>query len=157
MEKYLQILSDSLIAKNKILLELIQESEHQASIVKEDVVDWNAFDESVEKKGALIEKLNQFDDGFEALYNRIREGLNQDRSKYKDQIVEIQKLITQVTESSSTLMATEERNKELVTNRFTVEKKRYKQQRVSSKAANNYYASMNKINYIDPQLMDKKK
>ena len=157
MEQYLQMLADSLKKKCNLLLQLIQESNHQAEIVKSSEVDWELFDSSVEKKGELIEQLNKLDEGFDTMYQRIKIGLETDRLKYKVQIQEIQKLIKDVTEKSSKLMATEERNKILVTNRFSEEKKKLKQQRMNSKAASSYYTSMNRINYIDPQLMDHKK
>lgn len=157
MEQYLQMLAESLKKKSKLLVQLIQESEHQSEIVKATEVDWNLFDASVEKKGEFIEELNKLDDGFETLYQRIKSGLDTDRQKYKVQIQEMQKLIADVTEKSSKLMATEERNKVLVTNRFSEEKKKLKQQRMNSKAANSYYSAMNRMNYIDPQLMDHKK
>lgn len=157
MEQYLQMLAESLKKKSKLLVQLIQESEHQGEIVKAAEVDWNLFDASVEKKGEFIEELNKLDDGFETLYQRIKSGLDTDRQKYKVQIQEMQKLIADVTEKSSKLMATEERNKVLVTNRFSEEKKKLKQQRMNSKAANSYYSAMNRMNYIDPQMMDHKK
>lgn len=157
MEKYLQILADSLMKKSSIMTALMQESNKQGQIVSAEVVDWNAFDQSVDQKGELIEELEKLDDGFEVMYAHIKEGLNQNRESYKQQIQEIQKLIIEVTEKSSQLMAIEERNKTLVSNRFSVEKRKFKQQKVSSRAANNYYNTMKQINYIDPQLMDQKK
>lgn len=157
MEQYLQILADSLKKKNKILMQLIQESEHQMEIVNSEEVDWKIFDASVIKKGELVDELSKLDDGFELMYQRIKNGLETSRQKYKEQIQEMQKLIAEVTEKSSKLMAIEERNKVLITNRFTEEKKKLKQQRVNSKIASNYYTAMNRINYIDPQLMDQKK
>lgn len=157
MEQYLQMLADSLKKKSKLLSSLIQESDHQAEIVKSEEVDWELFDASVQKKGELIDELNKLDDGFETMYQRIKSGLETERQKYKTQIQEMQKLIADVTEKSSKLMATEERNKVLVSNRFSEEKKKLKQQRMNSKAASSYYTSMNRMNYIDPQLMDQKK
>lgn len=157
MLQYLQMLADSLKKKSSILELLQQESEHQAELVKAEAVDWSVFDASVERKGELIDELNRLDEGFEILYDRIKEGLNKDREAYKAQILEMQALIREVTEKSTNLMATEERNKNLVTNRFAEEKRKFKQQKTSSRVATNYYNSMNKMNYIDPQLMDQKK
>lgn len=157
MNNYLQMLADSLEKKNQILTDLIEESNSQAEIVKAEVVDWKLFDASVEKKGELIETINQLDEGFDTLFARIKEGLEQNRAAYEVQIKKIQSLIKEVTEKSTELMATEERNKALVVSRFSIEKSKFKTQRVSSKAATSYYNSMNKMNFIDPQLMDHKK
>ncbi|MGN0346147.1 MAG: flagellar protein FliT [Lachnospiraceae bacterium] len=154
---YLQMLEDSLKQKCELLDRLVMESNRQAEIVKAEKVDWTAFDESVEEKGRLIEELEKLDQGFDTVYDRIKEGLEEGREKYKNEILKMQELIRGVTEKSSNLMAVEQRNKQLVTNRFAEEKKKFSNQKVNAKVATNYYNSMNRINYVDPQLMDKKK
>ena len=154
---YLQILADSLKQKSDLLDRLVLESNRQAECVKAEKVDWTAFDESVEEKGRLIEELEKLDQGFDTVYDRIKEGLEEGREKYKNEILQMQELIRAVTEKSSNLMAVEQRNKQLVTNRFAEEKKKFSYQKVNAKVATNYYNSMNRINYVDPQLMDKKK
>lgn len=157
MEQYLQMLSDSLTKKSKLLDELSEKTKEQERLIAENAVDWDAFDHLVEEKGTLIAEVQKLEEGFDALYGRIREGLSENRSKYRQQISGLQQQIMTVTEKSTSLMAMEERNKAQITMKFSQEKDKIKQGRVSTRVATNYYRNMSKINYIDPQLMDRKK
>jgi hypothetical protein len=54
-------------------------------------------------------------------------------------------------------MALEQRNKNTIEQAFAKERKQIASNKMTNKIAAGYYNSMNKINYIDPQLMDTKK
>ena len=155
MDNYLIVLRDSLIKKEKILTELIEKSEKQAEIVKADQVNWDVFTKLVDEKGKMIDDIMELDDGFETLFARIKEGLEENKEKYKEIIVEIKTLVTSVTEKSANLEATERRNKAIIEGAFANTRKEIKQSKMGQKAAADYYNKMNKINTIDPQLMDK--
>ena len=68
----------------------------------------------------------------------------------------MQKLIKEITDKSAKLSAEELRNKNLIEKKFREERNNIKQSKMGTKAALNYYQKMNKINVVDPQLMDKK-
>ena len=76
---------------------------------------------------------------------------------YKDEIKEMQTLITTVTEKSNKIQVQEARNKELMTQKFAKVHKQARDVRASQQAVNQYYQNMKKLNYIDPQFMDNKK
>lgn len=156
-DNYVEMLKDSLLAKKEILEKLLMDTEKQKEIVSKEEVDWKTFDSLVDEKAELIEKLSGLDEGFDAVYNRMRENILANQDYYKNDIQVMQKLIQEVTDKSTSLMALEERNRVLVTNKFQAEKRNINQKRNVSKAAGSYYQSMNRINNIDPQLMDHKK
>lgn len=156
-EKYLQSLIDGLKRKLDIMNELIVISENQQHIVSASDIDWEAFDRSIDEKDVLIQQLEKLDEGFQVLFDRIKAEVNANRDKYKTYILELQGLIKQVTEKSTSLMALEQRTKAKVTSGFGTQRQRLKQNKESSKVVNSYYNSMNRMNYIDPQLMDTKK
>ena len=52
--------------------------------------DMDSFDEAIEKKEELIQKLEKLDDGFETLYARLAEDIQNNRKQYVTQIKEIQ-------------------------------------------------------------------
>ncbi len=79
MDNYLNMLKDSLIMKERILIELQAKSEEQGEIVKAQDVDWDEFTRLVDEKGELVEEIVKLDDGFETLYERIKEGLNDNK------------------------------------------------------------------------------
>lgn len=157
IEQYLQAMVDGLEQKKIILDKLILLTQTQQSIVSEEQVDWDAFDANVDEKAELIEKLSKQDEGFNAVFERIKPELENNKEKYASYITSLKKGIADVTEKSTSLMALEQRTKAKVESVFGLEKQKIQRSKVSSKAASNYYANMNKINYIDPQLMDQKK
>lgn len=155
--EYMQMLAESLVKKSEILSELITKTNTQKEVVSSAEVDWDAFDVIVEDKGNLVEKLVKLDDGFDALYARIKEELTANKAAYKDEIVKMQALIKEVTDKSTELQAMEHRNKALIEQRFAESKKAIKQSKMGSKAAMEYYQRMNNLKNVDPQLMDKKR
>lgn len=156
VKQYLRMLDQSLDQKKQMLDEMIEMTATQKASLEKDPVDWTGFDALVEKKAEMIERLDRMDDGFESVYDRIREELLKEKEQYREFVTEIKKKIQAVSDASATLMAAERRNKELVEVKMTDEKKRLQQRKTTSKVASNYYRTMNKVNLIDPQLMDKK-
>lgn len=155
--EYMQMLAESLVKKSEILSELITKTNTQKEVVSAPEVDWDAFDAIVEDKGNLVEELVKLDDGFDALYARIKEELTENKAAYKNEIVKMQALIQEVTDKSTELQAMEHRNKALIEQRFAESKKAIKQSKMGSKAAMEYYQRMNNLKNVDPQLMDKKR
>ena len=74
----------------------------------------------------------------------------------KTEIGFMQASIATLTESSAKLEALEQRNKKLVESRIAESRQSIKQSKIGSQAAMQYYQKMNRINTVDPQLMDKK-
>lgn len=157
MENYLQVLEESLKKKLDVLERIDTCSKEQELLLKEPEVSMEAFDASIDKKGQLIDEINRLDAGFGQLYERIREQLLNDRSKYALQIRKLQDMIEAVTQKSVTIQAQEQRNKKLVEEYFARTKRELKKGRVGSRAAMNYYKSANGAGYIPPQVLDQKK
>ena len=157
MEQYLNSLIEGLKAKENMLDELTKLTEKQQAIVSEDKIDWDAFDAIVDEKSDIIEKLNQNDEGFTAVSDRIKEDLKSQMAKYSSYVEQIKSGIANVTNKSTSLMALEQRTKAKVENAFKRQKKEYNNSKTSSRVATNYYNAMNKMNFVDPQLMDSKK
>lgn len=122
IENYLDILADSLQKKSIVLDKIEDENNKQAKMLKSDSFPYDEFDAAIDRKGELIEELTALDDGFDALYQRIREQLQDNRDKYKDQIAGLQKLVKEVTDKSVAVQAQEARNKQLVEAAFAKEK-----------------------------------
>ena len=109
------------------------------------------------KCSEIIQKLTELDEGFEALYERIREQLLTNKDAYKDQIRRIQGLISEVTEKGVSIKAQETRNKKLVEDYFIRERRELQKGRNASRTAYGYYKNMSGNNVIPPQFMDQKK
>ena len=156
-ENYLTLLEESLQKKLQVMEEIQQYNLKQQELFQSEKADLDGFDEAVEEKGKLIEKLTALDNGFESLYSKVKKELEVDRDKYLDQIKRLQKLVTEVTETSVSIQAQEARNKKLIEEYFRKERDNIRSGRRSSKAAYDYYKNMNRSAVVMPQLMDKKK
>ncbi len=154
---YIQILIESLEEKDKVLDEVIIADDQQMEIVRGERPDMKALDASIKAKGALVDRLNKLDDGFESVYEKVREDLLEHKEEHRDEIKRLQELISRITEKSVAIEAAEARNKDLVENYFRMEKKKIKSSRNLTKAANTYAVNMHKINKIDSFFVDHKK
>lgn len=152
-----QILVESLEKKSRILDEVIKENEVQELLFQKEDLDMEALDASSDRMGALAEKLDLLDEGFESVYDRIREELIAHKEAYRDEIRQMQTLIAEITEKVVGINAARMRNQLQAENHF--KKNRQQIGKVSSKmkASQNYYNSMNRLNYVDSQFYDTKK
>ena len=157
MGNYLNILEDSLKKKLDVLRRIREVNEVQTEILKQESVDMEAFDQTVEEKDLYIDQITKLDEGFEALYEKVKQELAGNRQQYADQIRRLQDLITQVTERSVAIQAQEERNKALVEKFFRKERQNLGQSRKSSQAVYGYYRNMSGIKSAQSHFMDQKK
>lgn len=159
MEKkdYIQIMIQDLQKKVRILEAIEDADERQKVVLETSGVEPEEFDAIVEEKSKYIEQLETLDQGFEAMFARVREVLDQERSTYRDEIATMQELIRTITDKSVNIRVQEQRNKELMTQLFSNIKKQVKEVRMSQKAVNQYYQGVMKKEYIEPQFWDQKK
>ena len=117
-EKYLQSLIDGLNQKITILDKLTEYTEEQQRIVGEVSIDWDAFDTTIDKKDELIQKLTVIDEGFQSVYDRVKDDVVANKDKYKEYILILKQQVQLVTEKSTSLMALEQRTKAKVSSGF---------------------------------------
>ena len=68
----------------------------------------------------------------------------------------MQKLISEITDLSVRIQASEERNKKLVETYFSYTRGKIRESKKSVRVASDYYKSMSGTNYTDARLMDRK-
>ncbi|MBR6637782.1 MAG: hypothetical protein IKK96_02850 [Lachnospiraceae bacterium] len=156
LKQYLSVLAEGLQKKNRILNKILQLNAEQANVIKKESL-MQEFDALVEEKGKWIDELNRVDQGFQSVYNRIRRELSEQKDMYKAEIATLQKLIQEMTDLSVKIETTEQKNKLAVEQYFRNQRQAIGNNKKSLKAANDYYKSMSRVNYVDPQLMDQKK
>lgn len=156
MDTYLDMLQDSLIRKLEILDEIMRHQKKESDMLRESM-DMGAFDKSINDKVALAESIDSLDDGFEQVYDRIRQEMIGNKEKYAVQIRKLQDLIAEISEKNVLIQAEENRIRLEVDNYAKRESLALRQRRNNGKAARSYYNNMKKLNYVDSQFMDKKK
>ena len=157
MDNYLSVLEDSLKKKLQILDELTDYTAQQQELLKVEELDYEAFDRLVDQKDPLIQKIMELDQGFETVYDRIKEQLLSNKEQYAAQIKALQSLIGELTDKSVKLPTMEQRNKSAVEQQFRKSREKIRQGRQNKQAALNYYKNMNNSNYVPPQFLDDKK
>ncbi len=154
---YVQILVESLQKKTHILSQIIDKSQKQYDIFQSEPVDLDGFEKYTMQKTDLIQKLDELDIGFEILYKRVKQMLNANKSVYAKEILQMQQLITVITDQSVKIQRMEMKNKTTIEAYFSHARKRLRASQKITTAANSYHKNMNRVNRVDPQLLDTKK
>lgn len=154
---YIDILIGTLNRKNHILEEIIKLTMLQERYLNEPDMDMDFFDDTLEKKAELIRGLDDLDDGFEAIYERVSEELKTRKENYKDKILKLQELIKEVTDKGIRLEALEQQNKLKIETYFSSKKQEIKEFKKSNESVANYYKSMADNPQGESFFLDKKK
>lgn len=154
---YVQMLRESLEKKIEILKEIRVRNAEQGRILTDPNADPDDFSANIEEKGALVDEITKLDDGFEIVFEKVSEELQNNREAYKDEILRMKELITEVTDLTAEVEREEQQNKGLAERKFADVRAQVKKVRKSQTAVTNYYHNMMKTNYDDPQFMDRKK
>ncbi|MBR5337901.1 MAG: flagellar export chaperone FlgN [Lachnospiraceae bacterium] len=154
---YISILIQSLEKKIKVLDRIIENNKEQWEILSAEEMDTDRFESNLDEKGALIDELNLLDDGFQDIYDRIKDELSGNKEAYKEEIKQLQKLISDITEKSVSIRAEEEHNRKAAGKQFEKMRGGIQTAKRSRQAANVYYSNMSRVNMVDAQFMDKRK
>ena len=154
---YLNILQDSLIKKIDLLEQVEKKSLEQSEMIKGSNVDLELVDANMDEKAALIDEIIKLDNGFESIYEKVREQLISNKEQFKVQIHNLQGLIAKVTEKSTAIQAIEARNKAQMDIVFSTQKREVQNRRNAMSVARDYYQNMNKVKHVSPQFLDHKK
>ena len=152
-----QVLLQSLEKKNKLLDQMILQNGIQEEILKQEEFDMDAFDAAIDQQSAYVEQLDKLDQGFESVYDRVREELIENKERYRNEITGMKEQIQQITDKIVTLNAGNMRNKMLAENQFKKKRQEIGNGASKNRVARNYYNSMNNLNYVSPQFYDNKK
>lgn len=159
-QNYLQMMIESLRKKDGVLSKIIEKNEAQADCILDKdygTVDWERFNVLVAEKDILINRINEMDQGFSSLYERVRDEVTNNRELHKEDISLMQELITSLTDKATRIMTQEERNRVKIEKVLLDAKKEIKHSRKSMKAVSNYYKSMSNPSGEINGIMDQKK
>ncbi len=160
VDDYIQIMIESLTKKSEMLARIIDKNEAQHDCVAGktyDEIDWDQFNLLIAEKDVCIERIVKMDEGFQSLYDRVKEQLKGDKDKYADQIREIQRLIGIVTDQGAKITTGEQRNRKIIEKVFGSKKKEIKRTRNSLRVASSYAQTMSGDFGMDFSSQDIKK
>lgn len=153
----LEMLEKCLVCKDELLTEVYRETREQEAILDTEPFSEEAFDGTLKRKGEYIEKISQYDQGFEQVFGRIRDEVIAGKETYRPCIERMQKLIGQVTDKAVRIQSLEQKNKVKLEIYFNNRRQQIKNFNVSSRTVSNYYKSMTSGGKADAYFMDKKR
>ena len=158
MDDYLDLLEESLVKKSAILDKIEEFNLKQKDIFFGNVEepDFDRFDSYVEEKGKLINELNDLDNGFETLYERVADTLKTNKTENSDRIRRLQDLIREITDKSSSLQSQERANRELMEDFFQSARGQIGKGRNSLNAAYSYFQAQRGGNGTESFYVDSK-
>ena len=157
LKNYVQILEESLEKKVAVLEQIVLENGQQAEILTDPAAGPDEFHDNVDRKENLIQQIQKLDDGFSALFDRIKLSLEREREQYKEQIERMQELVRRVTELGAKVRDQEQTNYKLAEKKFANVRGQAQKVRKSERAVSQYYQSMGKLDFGNPQFFDDQK
>lgn len=152
---YLQIMIDSLKKKKDILIKIVSLNEKQNEILSKEELNQDAFENNMHEKGECIDELEKLDEGFQSVFDRIKEELSSNKQLYFNEIETMKKLIKEVTELGAKVEVQEAHNKVKVEAMFRKQRQEHKEAKRSASMAKSYYQNMSRVS-DEPQFMDAK-
>lgn len=154
---YTHILIESLKKKKEALEDIVKFTKNQETVLAQETFDEELFDALIEKKQKCITVINKLDEGFELTFERVKGELGANREMFKNEILDLQQLIRQITDLSNQIQVLESRNKLAFENKMKVKKENIKMARLSSKSVNEYYKNVANAHTGESIFLDKKK
>ena len=154
---YVRMLLDVLEKKEFHLQGLLDLTRQQETLLKQTEFDELEFTSLVDRKDKIIEKIEELDSGFQAIYNRVKKEFTENKDAYKEQVLRLQELITGITDVGVKISALEEKNRSALEFALQGKKKSIRQFKVGKQAANRYYKNMIGLQTEKSFFMDQKK
>lgn len=143
---YIDALKRSLKKKVAILSEIDLQNRKQRELLEDEHGSADDFEETMNEKARLIEELDKLDEGFDEVFNKVKEELDKNRTLYKDDIAIMQEYIRIIMDKSTLVQTQERMNKELFEKKASSVKAERKTLSTNMKVANLYQQNMMKLN-----------
>ena len=140
-EVYVSMMVDTLERKKTILEKLLCQTREQETLLKDEEIDVETFQNIIDQKGEEIEKLNQMDEG-DTLFRHVEKEITANRMTYKIQIQKMQKLINEVSELGIQIQALEHQNSGHFKIYLANQKQSVKKFHTNNRTAASYYQNM---------------
>lgn len=157
MTNELQLLIDALAKKKMILQDILKKSEEQNEAASSDKFDAEQFDHLVDDKASLLQQMELIDDGFDAVYERIKDEMVQQKDVYKAEIAQLQCLIRETIDLGAKIHTTEVRTKARLETAIQQSRQDLQRQKQSSRTVMDYYKANSQMNYTESYFIDQKK
>lgn len=156
-ESYVQVLVRTLQRQVEALTDILEITKEQGRIADAPDFDEVMLESTLNRKEILIAKLNELDDGFVSVYDRVRKDIKDNQDDYKEVIRQMQELIKDCTDLGVEIKVLEERNREKLVKCFSNKQQQYSSQKTAASVASHYSQTMNNTKVMDSIFLDRKK
>ena len=133
------------IAELKTILDITR---RQCDIADADVFDEDSFGATLSEKDLAIVRLNELDNGFVSVYNKVRSVIQGSPMLYKKEVENMQILIRQCTDLGNEIRTMELRNKERIDRAFARKKQEYSVKQNVATVVGKYNNTMRNVNMM---------
>ena len=152
-----KVLEDTIQKKEQYLDELMTLTKGQENVLLAEKFSMDEFEALMEKKEPYIQKISEFDAGFEGIYAKMKPVMEIYKKEYEPRIRALQAKIKTVMEKGAALCALEEQNKTRLEHCLKDKKQEIRTFHKNSRTVSSYYKNMAGSVSDQSFFMDKKK
>ncbi len=152
-----KVLENTIEKKEQNLDELLSLTKGQEMLLLRESFSMEEFTQYMDKKEPLIQRIAEFDAGFEAVFAKMKPEMENYKKEFEPRIRAMQQRIKTVLEKGAALCALEEQNKLRLDICLKEKKQEIKNFKRSSRTVSNYYKNMSGAVSDQSFFMDKKK
>lgn len=156
-QEYLELLIASLRKKLVLLNRISVLNQDQRALLQDPDMTPDDFSINVRDKDDIVRQIVTLNEGFDEIYEHIRELMERDHSAYEEQLQQMRELIRLVMAKDAAVRAEEQRNYELAQQKFAHIKSRVREMKASQKMVSSYYKSMMRQKPGEAMFLDNKK
>lgn len=155
-QNYVTVLVETLIKKKDALQTILRITKDQEAMAKGGSYQETDMERMLNEKEIQIARINTLDEGFQSIYERIRNEVMANREPYRAELQQLQQLIRECTDLGNEIMVLEERNQARFRQLFSQSKQQYSVSKNKANVAQNYFRTMNNAKVVDAYFVDKK-
>ena len=148
-QRYVDMLCDVLNKQIKTLQEVLEITRKQSVIAAANEFDEDEFDETLSRKDACIMRLNELDNGFVSVYERVKRQVRANPDMYRSKVKDMQELIRICTDLGNEIQTLENRNREKIVKCFAGKKKEYNAKQAAALVAGKYNTTMKNVGIMN--------
>ena len=95
-ESYIHILIESLEKKSQVLDDIAKCDAEQKAIISAEEPDLKQLENNIDKVGMLAERVEKLNEGFETVYEKVRQELQDNKTEHRAEIKRMQELIREI-------------------------------------------------------------
>lgn len=156
LSPYIDIMKEGLQKKSALLDSIIDSNERLEPVIQEAEMNMEQFRQLLDEKEEYVRQIVQLDEGFQTLFDKVRDEIQENKSLYRQQIQDMQQLIREITDKAVQIQETENRHRLVVDGQFARKRKNLKAVRQGVNVAQNYYKNMSGLNVVESQFLDRK-